>query len=308
MTQTTTHLIHPRREVTCCDVAKGQSLVATGTQDGKIFLWDSSEGVVLVVCEGGHDGQVNGVTFNEGGAGVASCGEDGGLLLWDLRNISQGVTFRRLAGHDGAALLCCRFSPDATLMATGGRDHDIMVWGNLGRPVHGRLRAHSAWVSSVCFTADSRKLVSGGYDHLICVWSMENFACIKLIRYTRCPVLSVAGSVEGSVIAAGTDSGLVFLFRASDATCLRILRGHDDDVTSTSFVEESGIMFTSSRDSSVKAWDLTGRCLKSFKAHDGSVLSCATSKDFIVTTGIDFSARIVAFGWIDAVLDDDDDY
>jgi WD40 repeat protein len=305
VTDMTTVLQHPRRDVTACAVAKGQSMVATGQDDGRIFLWDAADGRPLVILEGGHVGEIHGLSFNQTQA-IASCGEDGGLLLWDIRDLYGGTRFRRLAGHGGAALLCCVFSSDATLLASGGRDNDIIVWGNLGRPVSGRLRAHSSWVTSLCFSADSKKLISGGYDNLVAIWSLETFTYLKLIRYTSSPILSVAISIEGTVVMCGTASGLVFQFRTTDSTCLRILRGHLDDVTSVAFVEESGVMFTASRDTSVKCWDLTGRCLRSFKAQDNSVLCMAATKDFLLTTSIDGTARVVTFGWMDVDIDDDE--
>ena len=136
MTQSTTYLNHPKRDVTCCDVAAAQSLIATGQQDGRIFLWDSSEGTVLMVLGDpgdddhrgtstkkgvvGHEGSVNAVSFNED-ISLMSAGEDGQLLLWDLQ--SRGC--RKLTGHGGSPILCCKFSPDASILATGARDTDI---------------------------------------------------------------------------------------------------------------------------------------------------------------------------------------
>ena len=295
-------LKHPRRDVNCCAIAKEQTLVATGSQDGNVYLWESAEGSLLMTLAGGHTGDVNSVSFNADASILSSAGEDGRLVFWDLAKMSEKVRHRFLEGHgEGVAINVCLFSPNSTLLATGGKDSDIMLWGNLGRPVCGRLRGHRNWVTCAAFSSDSLYLATGGFDHTVCLWNCTNFSIVQTIRRHAAPVNCVSLSVEGSVSASGDGDGMVLLTR-SDGTVLRELNGHKDAVSGIAMVEAYGIVLTCSHDWSVKAWSLRGQCVKSLKAHEGRVVSIAVNseQDFFTTTADDFLCKVTPFVWDEA--------
>ena len=291
---------HPVRDVMCSTVAPDQSLLATGTQTGAIFLWEVGSCTLLHVLEGGHTRDVNSLSFNKDATILASVGEEGNLIWWMLSEPSlEGVFFRKLEGHGGSPITTCCFAPNSLMMATGAKDCDIIIWGNLGRPVTRRLRGHTNWVTCLAFSTDSDMLASGSFDHSICLWSATTHHIIRTIRHHDTAVTALALSIEGSVLASGAEDGVVLLSRISDGICLRVLRAHEDMISGVRFVESIGVVLSSSRDSTVKVWLLRGKCIKSFKAHNGAVLSLSVSAadEMLVTTGDDFCARVFPFTW-----------
>jgi WD40 repeat protein len=291
---------HTVRDVLCSTLAPDQSLLATGTQTGAIFLWEVGSCTLLHVLSGGHTKDVTGLSFNKDATVLASVGEDGNLIWWMLSEPSpDGVFFRKLEGHNGPPISACVFAPNSLIMATGSKDCDVIIWGNLGRPISRRLRGHTNWVTCLAFSTDSDVLVSGSFDHSVCLWSTKTHNVIRIIRHHDTAVTAVVLSIEGSVLASGDEDGVVLLSRVSDGICLRVMRAHEDMISGLRFAENIGVVLSSSRDSTVKVWLLRGKCVKSFKAHKGGVLSLAVSlvDQMLVTTGDDFCARVFPFSW-----------
>lgn len=319
----------PRRDVTACCVAPDQSVLATGLEDGTISTWEVSTGVLLTTFPKGHTGRINGLSYNKDAAVLSSVGEDGQLIWWMLNleeedeghhttasaitsNTKGGadahaaaatpkIVKRVLPGHGGAAITCCLFAPQAQIMASGSKENDVIVWGNLGRSIHGRMRAHTNWVTCLAFHPNATILASGSHDHSIVIWDIVHFGVIRYLRFHEMVVTSLAISVEGSVLASGDAAGKILLSRLSDGVCLRAMKGHEDDVTGIGFVENLGLVVSASRDTTVKVWELRGTCVKSFQAHSGAVTALSISQldEMIVTSGEDGCTRVFPYVWKD---------
>lgn len=53
---------------------------------------------------------------------------------------------------------------------------------------------------------------------------------------------------------------------------IRSFRGHNSSVATIAFKPNSNVVFTGSKDSTIKCWDVTsGRCTKTFSSHLGEV-------------------------------------
>jgi WD40 repeat protein len=70
------------------------TLVATGSKDMKIRLWNSATGVVQRTLEG-HTGSVYNISFSPDGRFAASASWDRTILIWDLATEESTI----LKGH-----------------------------------------------------------------------------------------------------------------------------------------------------------------------------------------------------------------
>jgi WD40 repeat protein len=102
--------------------------LATGDRIGNIHLWDgSSGGVILPLAE--HKQAVRALSWRSDSRVVASCGEDGKVVWWDVRD--GWPLMNKPDAHPGGAL-DCRFGPQGEL-ATCGRDGLVKLWSADGK-------------------------------------------------------------------------------------------------------------------------------------------------------------------------------
>lgn len=105
-----------------CEFSSDDSLVATGSLDGKIKLWDTQTGNQIAQMLD-HGGEVRDVAFHPNGKRLASASNDGTVMIWEVPSGKHRFT---LQGAQ-AGMASVAFSPDGTLVA-GGLDGSIFIW------------------------------------------------------------------------------------------------------------------------------------------------------------------------------------
>ena len=147
-------------------------LLASGLQDARTQLWDSTSGQQLRTLNpeatlwSEMTGPIHAVAFSPDGRLLASAGEDKTVRLWDP---ATGQHERTLAGH-GRGIWGVVFSPDGRLLASASEDKTVRLW-DLATGQHQRaLTGHAGPVRSVAFSPDGRLLASAGDDGTVRLW------------------------------------------------------------------------------------------------------------------------------------------
>ncbi len=160
----------PGHEKRICDVAFSPdgTLLASGSVDGEIILWDWQSGKMIRQFSG-HTWHVNSVAFSPDGKLLASASFDKTVRIWSVESGEQERTFR---GHTGA-LRQVAFSPDGRVVVSGGQDRVVKVWA-LETGEHTTLTGHADEVRALVFLpGNSEILMSAGRDRTIRFWNLR---------------------------------------------------------------------------------------------------------------------------------------
>ena len=266
-----------------------ERLLATGSWDGMIKLWDVQSGALL--WTGWHTNLVEGLAFAPDGRRLASCGDDAVIRVWDTHT---GAALETIAVQ--GAVYAVAWSPDGTHLAGACFDGRIQVWELQGiRPAipSQTLRGHTHWVLALAFAPDSTRLASGSWDRTVRLWDVANGRCLQTLEGHTDHVHAVAWSPDGRTLASGGFDDTIWLWDVERDSYRMALHGHTNHVYSIAFTPDSRLLLSGSEDKTLRVWDVgNGRCVRIIQSYavalydvawspDGAQLVCAGSDELL---------------------------
>jgi WD40 repeat protein len=260
-------------------------LLASGSSDSTIILWDVATRQRVGEPLTGHKSWVYSVCFSPDGKLLASGSWDDTIILWDVA--TRQPVGEPLTGHKDDVYSVC-FSPDGKLLASGSWDDAIILWDVATRQRVGEpLTGHKYDVSSVCFSPDGKLLASGsggiGTGGTIILWDVATGQRVgEPLTGHKDDVRSVCFSPDSKLLASGSRDRTIILWDV--ATRQRVgepLTGHKSYVSSVCFSPDGKLLASRSSDNTIILWDVaTGqRAGEPLTGHTDSVLSVCFSPD-----------------------------
>ncbi|KAI9040412.1 WD40 repeat domain-containing protein [Aspergillus affinis] len=182
-------------------------LLASGSRDKAVRLWDPASGALQQTLEG-HTSSVRSVAFSPDGRLLASGSNDGTVRLWDP---ASGALQQTLEGHTDW-VRSVAFSPDGRLLASGSADTTVRLWDPASGALQQTLEGHTSSVQSVAFSPDGRLLASGSADKTVRLWDPASGALQQTLEGHTDWVHSVAFSPDGRLLASGSADKTVRLW------------------------------------------------------------------------------------------------
>jgi KAP family P-loop domain/WD domain, G-beta repeat len=165
----------------------GQPVLATGSSDGMVRLWDPAAGAALGGPLTGHTGTVRWGSWGQvdGRPVLATGSADRTVRLWDPA--TGAALGRPLTGHTGTVGWGCWGQVDSRpVLATGSDDRTVRLWDPAtGAALGGPLTSHTGHVDWGCWgQVDGRPvLATGGRDGTVRLWELCEERLVSLPPY-----------------------------------------------------------------------------------------------------------------------------
>ncbi|EEP81494.1 sulfur metabolite repression control protein [Uncinocarpus reesii 1704] len=258
------------------------NILATGSYDTTIKIWDTDTGEELRTLHG-HQSGIRCLQFDD--TKLISGSLDRTIKVWNWRT---GECISTYTGHHGG-VICLHF--DATTLASGSMDNTVKIWNFQDKSTR-VLRGHADWINSVKIDSLSRTVFTASDDLTVRLWDLDTGNCIH--TYT-----GHVGQVQQVVLLprefefeehdSEDTQSLTSTGASTDSEHEHHNHHHDhNDPEETSLSAPSSLpmspafdaifahgrpappryMVTAALDSTLRLWEVpTGRCLRTFFGH-----------------------------------------
>ncbi|CAB4054940.1 CSTF1 [Lepeophtheirus salmonis] len=171
-------------EVTCLEFHPKETILASGSKDNTIKLFDYSKASAKKACRTIIDAEpVQSLSFHPSGDFLLVGCEHPVVRLYDV-NTSQCFVSSIPHQRHTSEVTMVKFSNDGKIYASSSTDGSIKIWDGVSSKVINTFdEAHDgAEVCSVYFTRNGKYILSSGKDSLIKLWELSTSRC--LIAYT----------------------------------------------------------------------------------------------------------------------------
>ena len=201
------------RNIDSIAFSRDGTLVAAGSEDGTIAVWDVQNQELLGTLSGSPNA-VNALLFDPAGGHIISGSRDGSITIWDLATFKAIDTPLRSLGASISSMLLLpsgdllslalemdrvvllnitgdpplgrnfqapdssgsniSFSPDGRFLASSAEFGDVVLWdAATGEQSGAPFSGHQRQVSSLAFSPGGKQLITGAMDGTVIFWDVS---------------------------------------------------------------------------------------------------------------------------------------
>lgn len=293
------------------------SLLATGSADHGVRLWDSSKAYCTHNLRGVHGALITVLQFhpNPQVLQLASAAEDGTIAIWDLL---ESRAIRAIKGAHVSAVTALDISSDGEWLLSAGRDRIVNIWSLADKSSKPRYTvAVLESVEDACFVGDgAARFLTVGEGGRVKIWDPHSASCLQksdaLVPSGH--LITQARKLGPSHLMVTTSDLLVYLLNAHTLTTERLLAGHHGEVTDAAVGPNRRFLALGTNSPEIRLYsgtllqqadpiidgdaDESAALLhcRMLKGHKEAVVALASSQDYLLSGSRDHSAILWKLG------------
>jgi WD40 repeat protein len=154
--------------IPCVAVNDAGRLVAVGTTNGTVELWDTTANAAVRTVSA-HAGAVTAVALPGDGALLASAGADKTVKIW---NAADGALLQTIPVEEPACSLA--MTPDGKWLAFGARQTPVACWDVAGAKLRKSFPAKGDALQCLALAADGRTLATHAEEGPVELWAVAD--------------------------------------------------------------------------------------------------------------------------------------
>lgn len=285
-------------------VSKDGKLLATGSADSSIIIWDAST-YQIILRIAAHKGQVTTLDFSPDGKTLISGSTDKSLRLW---SVNDGTEIRNYNAEFKQGIYQATFSNDGTMLGVVSWEFVKSVQGfakvmdvATGKLIQ-RFDTDDHPASAINFSADNKKIYTGTWgfqikQHDISSGNLDwNYDMREFDYYTAVQSLDV--SPDNKYVVQGGKDNKIRILNAADGKIIHDIetwQGHKEWVNGIRFSPDGKHFASVSDDGLLKVWEtVTAKTIFTFKGHTAGMNQVAWHPDGkrIFTTSGDNTIKV----------------
>ena len=209
--------------------------------------------------------------FSNDGSKLAAMDRRISVQLWDTKTSVKELSFERHFQGDDDDIYTLAFSPDKTIIASGGENKTIQLWHKKKDTELTMLSGHNAWITTLAFSEDGKTLASGDAGKIIKIWDLETQKDRLTITGHKNTIHAltfapIGTPLYGMCLASGSADGTIRLWNPNNGKELALFTtGHTEYIKAVAFSEDDSTLTSASFNGNVETWDLmTNQKLSTF--------------------------------------------
>lgn len=203
-----------------------------------------------------------------------------------------------LQDHTGA-VRALAFSPDGTLLVSGGADSSIRLWDVETTQRVAILRTDDRVFRCLSFSSDGTSMLSTAANRLVRIWSMPEGREAVLLDQFDSDVVCAIFAPDMPAVYCGYANGRIELLDLNDGSVLSAVKEHTYSVNALALTPDGQTLISASDDSQVKLWSLDasgqirGRSAATLTEHSMLVNAVAVSYDGRVLASVSNDQHLI---------------
>lgn len=214
-------------------------------------------------------------------------------------DLSKGFMFTEVNSvrASTAKVVCCHFSSDGKLLATGGHDMKAVLWYADSLKPKTTLEEHTKLITDVRFSPSMSRLATSSFDKSVRIWDVDNpsYSLRNFMGHSATVMSLDFHPNKDDLIASCDGDGEVRYWSITNGSCARVFKGGSTQIR---FQPRHGRYLAAAAENVISILDVeTQACQHRLQGHTKQIHSVCwdTSGEFLASVSED-SVRVWSLG------------